>query len=282
MPVLSAIGMGVRVGPKQLLDGVDLQLAAGEVTAIVGVNGAGKSTLLRVLAGELTPHAGHVELLGRNLTAWSPAEMARVRAVMTQHSDITFPFVVEEVVALGRFPHGGGESLDDYEIVQAALNFADAGHLVGRRYPTLSGGERQRVQLARALAQLWDTTGPRVLLLDEPSASLDLVHAHRTLQQVRRFSRSGACVVVVLHDLNAAARHADTLVMLDAGRVVARGNPAKVLCEDVLTAAYGPHLEIYQHPHGPWPVVLPRANELSTLAAELQPITFGQQPCEHS
>ncbi len=277
-PLLEAVGLSFRIGSRTLLDRVDLSLWPGRVTAVVGVNGAGKSTLLRVLAGELKPESGHVALAGRHLRAWQPTELARVRAVMTQHSNISFPFAVEEVVALGRFPHGGGETMADVEIVRAVLRFVGAENLIGRRFPTLSGGERQRVQLARALAQLWGTQGPRVLLLDEPSASLDLVHAHHILEQVKRFARRGACVLTILHDLNAAARHADEVVMLHEGRVAAQGAPTDVLRRDVLATAYGPQLDVFHHPQGPWPVVLPRVHDPSGCPHDT-PTQLQESPC---
>ncbi|MGB1014849.1 MAG: heme ABC transporter ATP-binding protein [Nannocystaceae bacterium] len=273
-PAVIARGIGVRVGAKTLLHGVELELLPGRITAIVGVNGAGKSTLLRVLAGELRPHTGTVMLAGKAQSQWEPRALARTRAVMTQHCDVAFPFTVDEVVALGRYPHPGyGNSYEDRRIVQAALAYVDASHLAGRRYPTLSGGERQRVQLARTLAQVWQPTGQRIVLLDEPTASLDLAQVHRTLAQVQRFAREGTCILLIVHDLNAAARFADEVVILRQGQVFATGSPIDVLSQQNVTAAFGSGLGVFQHPEGHWPVVLPHTPHESTTDSQLQPLT---------
>jgi ABC-type hemin transport system ATPase subunit len=182
--MLAAHHVTLRVGRKALLNDVSLAFNPGEVLALIGPNGAGKSTLLKAVAGELTPTTGVVELEQKPLAAWSLQERARRRAVLPQHSMLDFPFTVLEVVLLGRSPHGGGASVHDHYIARQALAAVEAAHLEQRLYPTLSGGERQRVQLARVLAQIWEPLPDgtaRYLLLDEPTASLDLAHQHATL-----------------------------------------------------------------------------------------------------
>lgn len=229
-PVLSAVGVTVRRGGRALLDDASLTLAPGRVTAVIGPNGAGKSTLLRAVTGDLRPDAGAVSILGRPLGDWPVADLARHRAVLPQESDLSFPFRVEEVVRLGRIPHpGGGDAAPDKIIALDCLAQVDLSALADRVYPTLSGGEKQRVHLARALAQLRPAPGvaapaARALLLDEPTASLDLSHQHEVLRLARDLAkRENVAVLAILHDLNLVLAYADDLVVLKRGRVVASG-----------------------------------------------------------
>lgn len=232
-PGLNARGLSVRVGTSLLLDGVDLRLAPGEVGAILGPNGAGKSTLLSVLAGLRAPDAGEVWLNGSALTPARVASLARQRAVLPQETVVAFDFRVREVVALGRYPHRFAPSRHEAGIVQAALRSTGVEALAERCMGSLSGGERARVQLARVMAQIWEPSPDglaRWLLLDEPTAALDLHHQHETLGTVRRWAREqGVGVLAVLHDPNLALRYADQAWVLDAGRLRAAGPPAQVL-----------------------------------------------------
>jgi len=243
-----------RAGGRDLVQGVDIALRPGRVTAVVGPNGAGKSTLLRVLSGEATPHGGEVELEGRPLAAWPLCACARRRAVLPQRSTLTFAFPVEEVVRLGRMPHARETSArKDREVVAAALRRAGAEELAGRSYPTLSGGERQRVHLARVLAQIWEEPrdGGRYLLLDEPLSAQDLGRQHRMMRLLQEVARSGVGVMVVVHDLNLAARYADELLVLRDGRRIACGSPGCVLDAELVQAAFGVSAVVVEDPvHG--------------------------------
>jgi iron complex transport system ATP-binding protein len=244
--MLTAANIVVRRGTRVLLDRVSLTLAPGRVTAIAGPNGAGKSTLLRVLAGELSPDSGAVSYHGRPLAAWQPAKLARHRAVLPQESDLRFPFRVEEVVRLGRIPHpGGGDTEHDRVLTRAALARVDLSDLAERIYPTLSGGEKQRVHLARALVQLQPSPGiiapaGRVLLLDEPTASLDLSHQHSVLALARDLARrEQVAVLAILHDLNLVLTYADDLVVLDRGLVVSAGPAHQTLTSELIHTVFG-------------------------------------------
>ena len=179
--MLRAEQLDVRRGPCVVLSGIDLQLRPGEVLGVLGPNGAGKSTLLAAMAGELAASTGQVTLEQRALADWPGPERARRLAVLPQSSSLNFAFRVEEVVAMGRLPHDSGR-VRDAQIVQQALQAADAAHLAGRSYLALSGGERQRVHLARVLAQLWPGGEGQTLLLDEPTSMLDPLHQHTCLQ----------------------------------------------------------------------------------------------------
>ncbi|MFP5306137.1 MAG: heme ABC transporter ATP-binding protein, partial [Gammaproteobacteria bacterium] len=201
----------------------------------------GKSTLLRLLAGELRSQAGRIDCAGRPLAAWSARELARLRAVLPQREQLSFGFTVEEVVHLGRLPCPQHSPQREREIVRAALDTTGVSHLRARRYPSLSGGERARVQLARVLAQIWEPVelGPRTLLLDEPTASLDLAHQHRCLAVARRFAAQDVAVVVVLHDPNLVMAYADRVTLLCCGETIACGTPQEVLTPHHLSRVYG-------------------------------------------
>jgi iron complex transport system ATP-binding protein len=238
--VIAARGIVVARGGRRLLDRVDFAAAAGSFTGIVGPNGAGKSTLLRVLAGELAPDEGDVAFAGRDLAAIPPAEIARVRAVLPQQNALAFELDAIDVAELGRLAHPAGG--DPRAAAARALAACGAAHLARRRYSTLSGGEQQRVQLARAIAQLDPCDGPpgpRALLLDEPTAALDIAQQRVVLALMRDLARSGHAVVAVLHDLNLAARWCDRVVVLAGGTVLADGTQDEALQPGVLGRAYG-------------------------------------------
>lgn len=259
--MLEARQIGVIVGGKVLLDNVSLTLLPGQVTALLGPNGAGKSTLLKVLIGDLPPTYGAVYLDGRPLEGWSLVERARRRAVVPQESALAFPFTAFEVVLLGRAPHVAlRETPQDVAIARQAMAQTGVDHLSDRAYPSLSGGERQRVQLSRALAQIWETLpdgAARWLLLDEPTASLDLAHQYEAMAVARQFAEDGVGVVVVVHDLNLAAYVADDIVLLDRGRIVAAGRPEEVLTAERIRAVFGLNVAVTPHPHHGRPCVVP-------------------------
>lgn len=256
--MLALESVRVRIGDAVLLDGVSLVVQPGEVVAVVGANGAGKSTLLKVAAGERSPSAGRVTLDGRPLGAFSPEALALRRAVLPQHSALQFGFTAAEVVRLGRTPHAGRATrAQDEAAVERALAQAGVSHLAGRRYPTLSGGEQQRVHLARTLAQLDGRHDePRYLLLDEPTASLDLAHQHAVLRTARALAEAGTGVLVVLHDLNLAAQYADRLAVLRRGRLLADGPPAEVLDPALVHAAFDVVVTVLPHPCLTCPLVV--------------------------
>lgn len=257
IPALELRQVGVVLDSVERLRQVSAALLPGEIVAIVGPNGAGKTTLLRVAAGELPPSSGSVELAGRQLAHWPLQVRARHIAVLPQASSLNFPFTVAEVVALGRSPHSSGKAIDT-AIVTAALAAMDMTHLRDRLYTHLSGGEKQRTQLARVMAQIWraEDAGTRLLLLDEPTASLDLGHQQQLMQRVREFAAGGAAVLMVLHDLNLALGFADRLLALHHGGVIADGPAAEVLSAELLRHLFGASAELFLHPRTGRPVVL--------------------------
>lgn len=255
--MLRAQNLQIRRGRKIVLTHITLEVKPGEVLGVLGPNGAGKSTLLGALCGELQADQGNVWLDERELSHWAGALRAQRLAVLPQVSTLDFAFRVEEVVGMGRLPHQSGRVRDD-EIVTAALQAADAGHLTGRSYLALSGGERQRVHLARVLAQLWPGEAGQTLLLDEPTSMLDPLHQHTTLQAVRAFADRGAAVLVILHDLNLAARYCDRLLLLEGGRPVALDTPEQVLRPEPLKAVFGLEVLVQQHPERGHPLIIAR------------------------
>lgn len=247
----------IRRGSKTVLSGITLELKPGEVLGVLGPNGAGKSTLLGALCGELLADEGRVWLDERELRHCTGVERAQQLAVLPQVSTLDFGFRVEEVVGMGRLPYQSGR-VRDAQIVAAALGAADAGHLSGRSYLALSGGERQRVHLARVLAQLWPGETGQTLLLDEPTSMLDPLHQHTTLQAVREFADRGAAVLVILHDLNLAARYCDRVLLLEDGRPVALDTPEQVLQPQLLKAVFGLEVLVQPHPERGHPLIIAR------------------------
>ena len=233
---LEALGASVRLGGRAVLDGVDLALAPGRVTAILGPNGAGKSTLLACLAGLLAPAVGEVRLGGRPLTSVPARERGRRIGLLEQTPQIAWAVDVRTLVGLGRIPWQGarGLSTEDDAEVAAAMARTGVDAFAERAVTTLSGGERARVLLARALAGR-----PEWLLADEPLTGLDPGHQFDACDLLRGVADAGAGVIVTLHDLSLAARFADRIVLLHAGRVVADGAPTDVLTPQRLADVYG-------------------------------------------
>jgi iron complex transport system ATP-binding protein len=259
--MLRADRVRLLLGGRPVVDDVTVELRPGEVLAVLGPNGAGKSTLLRALSGLLPPRAGAVTLDGIPLQKWRRRDLARRRAVLPQESQLAFPFRVHEVVQLGRSPHGGnGREPADLRAIDGAMAMTDTLQFADRLYGTLSGGEKQRVQMARALAQIWDDpsagAAPRYLLMDEPTNNLDLRHQHGALWAARRLAADGVGVLAILHDINLAATFADRLCLMKRGRVVALGTTGEILTSDNLEAAFDVAVDLLPHPSSPIPHVI--------------------------
>ncbi|MFJ9677207.1 heme ABC transporter ATP-binding protein [Streptomyces sp. NPDC101194] len=252
-PVAEARGLRVRLDGRPVLDSVDLTAYAGEVLALVGPNGAGKSTLLAALAADLPAESGAVRIDGRSAADWSAAELALRRAVLPQSAALSFPFPVADVVRMGRAPWAGTERADeDDPAVASAMAATEVAEFAGRPFSALSGGERARVALARVLAQ----RAP-LLLLDEPTAALDLRHQEVVLRLCRERAAAGDAVVVVLHDLGLAAAYADRAAVLRDGRIAVAGPPVEVFTGELLGEVYRQPVEVFPHPRTGAPLVVP-------------------------
>jgi len=240
---LALRGVTFRYGEAPVVDDLDWSVAPGEFVGLLGPNGAGKTTALHLLAGLLEPERGHTELLGRPLADYPRSDRARLLGVVSQDAPAPFAFPVASVVEMGRYPYTGRfrtPDAHDDAIVREAMALVDVTYLEAKPLTALSGGERQRVLLARALAQC-----PRVLLLDEPVANLDVRHAVDFFRVVRSLAReAGVTVVTVLHDLSFAAAVCERVTLMSCGAVVADGTPEAVLTAERLSDVYGPDVRV--------------------------------------
>ena len=245
-PLLAVDELRVRLGGTTVLDSIDATADRGRFVGLVGPNGAGKTTLLRTIAGAITPDAGRVTVDGQRIHNLSSKAASRLVASVPQDSTVAFEFDVRTVVEMGRNPHRsrfGGWTDADAAAVERALDRTDTRQFADRGITTLSGGERQRVLLARALAQ-----DAPLLLLDEPTGSLDINHQVRTLDLVSDLVSAGRTAIAAIHDLDLAARYCDELLVLSAGRVAAAGPPEAVLTESAIRDAFGADVVVSENP----------------------------------
>jgi iron complex transport system ATP-binding protein len=252
---LSFEGIAVQIDGCAILRGVTLDLARGEIVALAGPNGSGKTTLLRVASRVLAPSAGRVLVGGRPAASLSRQALARELAVVPQDARLAFPFTAGEIVLMGRSPHLGPlgfESDADVALAREAMTRVGIEALADRSVLDLSGGERQLVLVARALAQ-----DPKVLLLDQPTAHLDLRHRMVVLDLVRDFVRTGRSALVVSHDLTLAARTCDRIALLRQGELLASGPPGEVITPENLRRTFGIGAEVLAASDGA-PLVVPR------------------------
>jgi iron complex transport system ATP-binding protein len=246
--------LGHAFDGRTVLAELSFAVPAGCFFTIIGPNGSGKTTLLKLMVGLLRPQAGRIAVQGRALEAYSARQLARVVAHVPQSVPATFAFTVQQVVLMGRAPHLGLLGLEgavDLALARDAMRLADVAHLADRRLDQLSGGEQQRVFIARAICQQ-----PQLLLLDEPTAALDLSHQVAVMDLMERLKREqGITIVMVSHDLNLAAMYADQLLLLDRGRLAGLGPPSAVLDFALLEKVYGCTLLVDKSPLGDYPRV---------------------------
>jgi iron complex transport system ATP-binding protein len=239
--MLEVRDISYHIGEARILRGISAQFQAGVLSVIVGPNGSGKSTLLKIMSGEHTPSTGNVRYGNKPIDSISNRDRAKSRAVLSQHTELSFPLTVTEVVMMGRYPHFLVKpSNEDYEICESALERMGILELGARNYLTLSGGEQQIVQFARILAQIWDNSGDgtKYLLLDEPTTFLDLKHQHQFLHIALELASGGAVVIAVIHDINLAAQYADFILAIESGKVLASGIPHDVIQPEIINALY--------------------------------------------
>ena len=260
----------MAIGGATLVDAIDLRIEAGEMVAIVGPNGAGKSTLLRLLSGDLRPTGGQVRLRQRDLHSYPPRLLAHHRAMLSQHVNVTFPFTVEEIVQMGASDSGRAAA---QPLVDAALREVGLAHFSHRKLPTLSGGEQQRAHFARVLVQLAcgeALHGPGLLLLDEPTSSLDMRHQIDLVETAKQRARNGTAVVAVLHDLNLAMRFADRIVLLHRGRLAVDGDRTVAITAETIRRIFEVDVRIEYTDRGV-PFLLPQT---------MQPAEARQAPSD--
>ena len=234
--------VSVSIGERSILENVSVDFSPGQITALVGPNGAGKSTLLSVLSGDRKPTCGMAWVGGSPVEQLAPLALARQRSVLPQHTNTVFSFSAADVVGMGRFPWETS-SHEDATIAQTCLERVGITHLGTRSFPTLSGGEQALVNLARVLAQ-----DAPVVLLDEPTAALDIGHQELVMRIASELADEGRTVILVVHDLNLAARYADRVLVLDAGRITADGSPSEALEAPLLSRLYRHPFVVLDHP----------------------------------
>ena len=243
---ISARKLYYEVDAETLLDGVTMHAGRGQLVGLIGPNGAGKTTLLRAVSGILGYRDGTVRLEGADLESLSSREIAAGLALVPQIAPYTHGFTSIELVLMGRYPHLGRfqiEGKEDDRIARDAMRLTETEQFADRTLDTLSGGERQRVFVSRALAQQ-----PRVLLLDEPTSNLDVLHQLKVFDLVRRLVDDGLTAIAAIHDLNMAARYCDRLLLLSGGRVIAEGTPEEVLTPTTIESAFGVRAAVYREP----------------------------------
>ena len=252
----------LKKGGKAILKHVSMQVEAGQIVVVIGPNGAGKSSALKAMSGDYVPDHGQVTLNERVMTDLCHTQLAQLRAVMTQGYELSFPFSVKEVIEMGAFAFADQLSCaEHHKMMEQVIQLVDVESLLTRAFTVLSGGEQQRVQLARVLLQLLpalekkriEHTGTPYLLIDEPTASLDLFHQYQVMDIAKKMANQGAGVVAVLHDLSLAASFADYIYVMQKGAVVAKGTPEQVLEPTLLQSVYQMHAHLHHapdcHPH---------------------------------
>ncbi|MFB2637645.1 heme ABC transporter ATP-binding protein [Shewanella bicestrii] len=252
---LSVDRLSYAIGDKAVLKDICVQFQPGSVTALLGPNGAGKSTLLKALCQEIPAARGSIQLGHCPLADWPRSELAKSLAVLPQHASLTFPFKVNEVVAMGLYPLTLSQQAGQH-LVTKWLTEVEILHLAQRSYPTLSGGEKQRVQLARVLTQLSQSPFPPILLLDEPTLALDLAQQHKVLALAKNLAHKHAyTVIVVLHDLNQAARYSDRVIVLKQGEIVSEGSAKEALSAEIIRQVWDYEPEFIPAPQGGYPLI---------------------------
>lgn len=244
--VLELTQVSVDIDNRRILNNISLDIRAGELLSIAGPNGAGKSTMLNAITGDMPISSGRITVFGEPIAAWDATELAMRRSVLMQNVDVTFPFTVEDIVRMGRSPwEGTPEELDDALIVQSSMAMTEVTALKDRVYTSLSGGERGRAAFARVLAQ-----AAPILLLDEPTAAMDIKHQEMLMRLGRDYAEAGCAVVVIVHALDAAAAWSDRVALLDAGELRAVGTPEEVFTAERLSDVYQCSIEVLHQADG--------------------------------
>lgn len=263
--MLIASNVHFCIKKRPIVEQISLELNPGEILAILGPNGAGKSTFFKILSGDIECKQGDVKYNGQSIRTLSPKNLAAIRAVMPQHSQVNFPFTVQEVVELGLIT---ANSKKPSSLIEEVLTVTNTGHLKDRIFNSLSGGEKQRVQLARALVQIWETKPfPRFLLLDEPSSSLDIAQQHAMLSILQKLKSRNIGILVILHELNLAAHYADKIALIKNGAITKIGKVEEVLEETILEKAFDHPIQLITNPRMGRLFVVSAAPTNSTLTS---------------
>jgi iron complex transport system ATP-binding protein len=262
--MFAAQNISYRIGRHEILSDCSFALTPGVFTVLVGANGAGKTSLLKIAANEVQKFSGKVMLHGTSTTKLNSRELSKLRAVLPQHTTVNFPFSVEQVIAIGRYPHLTTKIQND-RIIEEVMTVTNLFSFKERTYQTLSGGEQQRVQLGRVLAQTWDDTlFPKYLLLDEPTASLDVAQQHIIMQLARQALSRNMGVLAIIHDLNLAIQYADELIFLKEGKIIAHGKTENILTKEIIEQTFSHPVQLLDTGYGrPMVCALPANHDQS-------------------
>lgn len=264
MEALALNNVSIQAWGKQLLSDISFIINPGDLVSIIGPNGAGKSSLINALATieDHRPYqiTGDISICGKSYTdakSWSATERARHVALLPQQNTLNFPFTVNEVLTFSRNPHTTGVTIDK-SVITEVLHALDIDHLKDRLYTELSGGEKQRVQLGRVMAQIWrsEDADQRLLLLDEPTTSLDMGHQQQLMQIVKWFSERQVTVLLVMHDVNLVTQYMDKVIALQDGQLFLQGTVEQVITAESIKALFGANCQVNQHPTNARPIVV--------------------------
>ena len=260
--MFAADHISYRIGKKEIVSDCSFALTPGVFTVMVGANGAGKTTLLKIAANEVTHYSGKVLLHNKEVSKLTSKELSKLRAVLPQHTTVNFPLSAEQVIEIGRFPHLTTK-IQNERIIESVMALTNLTSFKGRTYQTLSGGEQQRVQLARVLAQTWDDTlFPKYLLLDEPTASLDVAQQHIIMTLAKQALSRNMGVLAIIHDLNLAIKYADELIFLKEGKIIAHGKTEDILTKEIIEQTFSHPVQLLNTGYGrPMVCALPVCRE---------------------
>lgn len=255
--MLQFSNISYKVQGRTLLNNISVGIRPGAVTALMGSNGAGKSTLLKIISGEIKPLSGSIIWNGKSLGDWDIKELAKTRSVLRQQYNMQMPFSVHDIIAMGRYPHFNNKlTAQCKEVIKKVSEYVGVDKFLTRNYLTLSGGEQQRVQLARVLAQVWDTpSDQRLILLDEPVSALDIHYQHQLLALVKALTTANFTVIAVLHDLNLAMQYADDVLLLKQGNNISFDTKEVSLNEENIMETFGVQASLHQAKNYPHPFI---------------------------
>lgn len=255
--MLKASNVSYNIKEKYLVKDVNLNFGEGQFTVIMGQNGAGKSTLLKILANSLKSSKGDVNYNDKDINSYHALELAKLRAVLSQHYDITFPITVDDIIIMGRYPHFKNvPSHEDIKICEEVMKQINIEDLKGREYGTLSGGEAQKVQMARVLAQIWEKETSKILFLDEPVSNLDMKYQNQILSMAQKIAGENCIVIAVLHDINLSITYADRIVFMKDGLIKYILNDLKELTEEIIFDIFNVKAKIINNPFTDKPLVV--------------------------